>query len=184
MCAGVQIAEDVSWHDLPSELLDIVLARVPLLRLAQMAEMGRDFEAAYRQRLTTYLASTARFNHSSVGPAPGDYSRALCLELGIRNHPLRYLRNRNVPIQRVYGPLKHVRLPQQDISGCIYSWVHNSVRGVRVSRGFPCPSVPVQVTGVFSCEVHESEPYNVSCGAALVTCLVAVGQRHRCSAKS
>jgi hypothetical protein len=108
---------------------------------------------------------------SGITHGPLRYLMAIALPQKL--WPLRYLRNCTVPIQRVYGPLKGVRLPQQD------SWVHNSVRGVGVSRAFCFPSVPFQVTGVFSCEVHDLEPYKVYWGEAHVICLVVVGRRHQ-----
>jgi hypothetical protein len=53
-----------TWQDLAPDVVGTVLARVPVLRLAQMAHFGREFDAAYRQRHHANLTAAAGVEQS------------------------------------------------------------------------------------------------------------------------
>jgi hypothetical protein len=77
----------MSWHDLPSELGEIILGQVPLLRLAQLAPLGKDFQSAYADRVADRVATAAWLRDASLGPLPADSRDVLSAESYIRTHP-------------------------------------------------------------------------------------------------
>jgi hypothetical protein len=70
MCpiAGEACVAAFPWYDLPPELRKAILARVPLLRLAQLAVQCRDFRAVYRRRLDAQKRDEASLPYPLTQP--------------------------------------------------------------------------------------------------------------------
>jgi hypothetical protein len=77
-----------SWDDLPAELGEIILPKVPLLRLAQLAHLSKEFQAAYGQRMAAHVATTAPLRDVCIGPGHDSIARPQYEELKIRRCPL------------------------------------------------------------------------------------------------
>jgi hypothetical protein len=88
MRAGAVNRGTTSWQDLPSELGEIILAQVPLLRLAQLAALAKDFRTAFDQRLAARLelATAPWLRDVSPGPMPADSRDVLSAESYLRAH--------------------------------------------------------------------------------------------------
>jgi hypothetical protein len=89
LCADGSCQRTVSWKDdLPRELREIILPHLPLLSLAKLAHLSKEFQEAYRQRRAANFALAAPLHDVCVGPAPYSFTRALEDELRIRKYPL------------------------------------------------------------------------------------------------
>jgi hypothetical protein len=84
LLAGVPV-KTLSWDDLPRELGEIILGKVPLLRLAQIAHLGKDFQAAYLQRKAAVVTNMVPLQDLPVGPGPQEYHHdTLLREINMR----------------------------------------------------------------------------------------------------
>ncbi len=72
---------------MPADVGEMILAKVPLLRLAQLAHLSKEFQEAYEQRMAAHVATTARLEGVCIGPGPDCVFRPFRDELRIRKCP-------------------------------------------------------------------------------------------------
>lgn len=136
-CAGGVDAGTVSWHDLPTDLVETILSRVPLLRLAQMAHLARDFRAVYLDRMAAHVAQKCWLQGLYMDISPSAVSAALAEELEIRKHPWHQFWDSSLPIWKPCpGNLdtrSHACRVKQFWRTCC-------------TRGFTSPAAPFQIS--------------------------------------
>jgi hypothetical protein len=94
MCTGDSPIQAFPWDDLPAVLREAILAKVPLVRLAQIAHYGTEFETALGKRQAAHLRATACWvQESSNCPAFRDEVDALLAEARMRDRPRHRLRD-------------------------------------------------------------------------------------------
>jgi hypothetical protein len=84
LCADGSHQSTVSWEDdLPRDLRDTILPHLPLLSLAKLAHLSKEFQEAYRQRMASTVGITAPLNDVCVGPCGIRFDQ----ELHVRKYP-------------------------------------------------------------------------------------------------
>ncbi len=142
-CAGGTCMQTTAWDDLPPELREAVLAKVPLLCLAQSATVCKEFHAAALHRQVAEIATSAWLPHDAIGPGPDHVSNVLSMESFVRSFPRRHQRDRIWAEWRMAKPGGELQLPPP--------WTGHTYHFSTVHRNFLSLTAPILVSGVFSC---------------------------------
>jgi hypothetical protein len=119
---------------------------VPLLRLAQLASMGKEFQDAFCQRLASQVKAAEQLRRDSLCHMPTTSEEYI-----VRRTLWRRLVNTVWGTWRVVGSDRGVTLP--------YSWNVCHVWMINNIRKFSSVSVPFQVNGVFQRPVSDARPH-------------------------
>jgi hypothetical protein len=143
MCAGGTNAEEVSWRDLSPVVKEEILARVPLICLAQLASVSKDLQTAYQQRYIAQVGAVHWQQHLSES-LPTTPCKAHA-ENPAWSHPWLTMEN------SVWGTCRVVGLDSSGESssackGDDMEMTHN----IRV---ISCPATTCQVSGQSDCEL-------------------------------
>jgi hypothetical protein len=128
---------------------------VPLLRLAQLAPLCREFQAAYNQRHSAHVAATSWLQNASLVPFPTDSGDVLSIESYLRTHPAWgcearcATRQRKQRLENLTPALKRFILqwaPRNWMDLCLpLPWKGHAKREIHVGRLFVPPSVTLHV---------------------------------------
>jgi hypothetical protein len=141
-----------SWHDLPIVLGNIILAHVPLKRLAPMAVFAKEFRDAYHQRRAPHIASAAWLKDTPLAPLPSDSAGVLSVESSMMN-------TFNLPEK-----FEHKTLAGGAVARCVTSNRLTVLRRVSLS-----PSVSFCLSGWFQTAVTRGKCFGflLRCSARL-----------------
>ncbi len=79
--------DTTSWHDLPLGLTEVILAKVPLLRLAQLAAVAKDFKTVFDQLHSVHVAAASWVHDIPGAHFEADSSDVHFAEFAMRNDP-------------------------------------------------------------------------------------------------
>ncbi len=165
-----------SWDDLPTDVTEIILAKVPFLRLAQMSHLCKDIHSAYRKRLAEKNEAPIWLQHVIIGDVPQNPFNALSRKVNMWNLPLYRLPSIGRQYAVVRGYAEHATLTP--------SWSIKSLVLTHNFRLFSCESRPWRVTGICNCFFQYFNPRRGFSVSAEVEWNHPIGRHRSISCKS